>query len=161
RGAIESHKGYVVKTTGDGFHAAFATATDAVSAAVAAQRGLGSETWSDTDPIRMRIGIHTGAAEIRDGDYYGPALNRPARLMGVGHGGQVLVAGTTSELLRGSGVELVDLGSHQLRDLGEPERVFQVLHSELGSKFAPLRTFDAFATNLPLQVTTFIARDDD
>src|SRR5262245_61712250 len=81
RGAIELHNGYVVKTTGDGFHAAFSTASDAVAAAVDAQLGLAAESWSDTDPIRARIGIHTGAAEIRDGDYYGPALNRAARLM--------------------------------------------------------------------------------
>jgi predicted ATPase/class 3 adenylate cyclase len=161
RSAIEAHEGYVVKTTGDGFHAAFATASDAVAAAVDAQLGLESESWPDTDPIRVRIGVHTGAAEIRDGDYYGPALNRAARLMDAGHGGQVLVSGATAELTRGTGVELVDLGSHQLRDLGDPERVFQVLHPALTSEFAPLRTFDAFATNLPLQVTTFVARDDE
>ncbi|HXY93073.1 MAG TPA: adenylate/guanylate cyclase domain-containing protein [Acidimicrobiia bacterium] len=161
RGAIEFHHGYVVKTTGDGFHAAFATASDAVTAAVDAQLGLVMEPWSETEPIRARVGIHTGAAEIRDGDYYGPALNRAARLASAGHGGQVLLSGVSSELIRGSGVDLLDLGSHQLRDLGEPERVFQVLHSELVSEFPALRTLDAFATNLPLQMTTFIARDDD
>jgi predicted ATPase/class 3 adenylate cyclase len=161
RGAIEAHNGSVVKTTGDGFHAAFTTASDAVAAAVDTQLGLAAESWSNTDPIRARIGIHTGAAEIRDGDYYGPALNRAARVMDAGHGGQVLVSGATGELVRGSGVELVDLGSHQLRDLGERERIFQVLHPNLTSEFPALRTYDAFATNLPLQVTTFVGRDDD
>jgi predicted ATPase/class 3 adenylate cyclase len=161
REAIESHDGQVVKTTGDGFHAAFGTASAAVEAAIDAQLGLASGSWSETGPVRVRMGVHTGAAEIRDGDYYGTTLNRAARLMSVGHGGQVLASGATSELLRGSSVELVDLGSHQLRDLGEPERVFQVVHSRLGSEFAPLRTLDAFATNLPLQVSTFVGRDDD
>ena len=161
REAIESHRGHVVKTTGDGFHAAFATASDAVHAAIDAQLGLAAESWPETGGLRVRMGVHTGAAEIRDGDYYGPALNRAARLAGAGHGGQVLISGATSELIRGSGVELVDLGSHQLRDLGEPERVFQVVHAGLASEFGALRTLDAFATNLPLQVTTFVGRDDD
>jgi predicted ATPase/class 3 adenylate cyclase len=161
REAIESHQGSVVKTTGDGFHAAFATASNAVEAAIDAQLVLAGESWAGTGPLRVRMGVHTGAAEVRDGDYYGPALNRAARLAGAGHGGQVLVSGATSGLLRGSGVDLVDLGSHQLRDLGEPERVFQVLHGRLGSEFAPLRTLDAFATNLSLQVSTFVGRDDD
>ncbi len=161
RDAIQGHGGYVVKTTGDGFHAAFVTASDAVDAAIDAQLALGAESWSETGPLRVRMGVHTGAAEVRDGDYYGTALNRAARLMSVGHGGQVLVSGATSELMRGSGVELVDLGSHHLRDLGEPERVFQVIHSGLGAEFPALRSLDAFSTNLPLQVTTFVGRDDD
>jgi len=161
REAIESHDGFVVKTTGDGFHAAFTTASDAVGAGIAAQLGLAGESWSETGPLRVRMGVHTGAAEIRDGDYYGPALNRAARLAGAGHGGQVLVSGAASGLMQDSGVELVDLGSHRLRDLGEPERIFQVVHRGLGSEFAPLRTLDAFASNLPLQVTTFVGRDDD
>jgi predicted ATPase/class 3 adenylate cyclase len=161
RAAIESHGGHVVKTTGDGFHAAFATVSDAVEAAVEGQLGLAAESWSRGVTLRVRMGLHTGTAEIRDGDYFGPALNRAARLAGAGHGGQVLVSGATGGLMQGSGVELVDLGSHQLRDLGEPERVFQVRHPALESEFAPLRTLDAFATNLPLQVTTFVGRDDD
>ena len=101
REAIESHDGQVVKTTGDGFHAAFGTASAAVEAAIDAQLGLASGSWSETGPVRVRMGVHTGAAEIRDGDYYGTTLNRAARLMSVGHGGQVLASGATSELLRG------------------------------------------------------------
>jgi hypothetical protein len=151
----------VVKTTGDGFHAAFATASDAVDAAIDAQIGLVAEPWPDTGPVRVRMGVHTGAAEVRGGDYYGTSLNRAARLMSVGHGGQVLVSLATNELVRDSGVELEDLGSHHLRDLGEPERIFQVVHPQLDTDFAPLRSLDAFATSLPLQVTTFVGRDDD
>jgi predicted ATPase/class 3 adenylate cyclase len=161
RSAIESHGGFVVKTTGDGFHAAFGTALDAVEAGVDVQLALAAESWSETGPLRVRVGVHSGAAEVREGDYYGPALNRAARLMDAGHGGQLLVSGATGELLRGASVELVDLGSHQLRDLGEPEHVFQVLHAGLRSEFAALRTLDAFPGNLPLQVTTFVGRDDD
>jgi predicted ATPase/class 3 adenylate cyclase len=161
RGAIGTNNGYVVKTTGDGFHAAFPTASGAVAAAVDAQVSLASESWSETDPIRVRIGIHTGAAEVRDGDYYGTALNRAARLADAGHGGQVLVSGAAAELIRGSSIELLDLGSHQLRDLGEPERVFQVVHPKLKPEFPALRAYDASVTNLPLQVTTFVARAED
>ena len=86
------------------------------------------------------MGVHTGAAEVRDGDYYGTALNRAARLMSVGHGGQIVVSLATNELVRDSGVELVDLGEHRLRDLGEPERIFQVVHPELDTEFAALRS---------------------
>jgi predicted ATPase/class 3 adenylate cyclase len=161
RASIGSHHGYVVKTTGDGFHAAFATASDAVDAAIDAQLALADEWWTETGPLRVRMGVHTGTAEVRDGDYYGTALNRAARLMSVGHGGQVLVSLATNELVRGTGSELEDLGSHHLRDLGEPERIFQVLHPGLETEFAALRSLDAFSTNLPLQVTSFVGRDDD
>ena len=147
RGAIEAHAGHVVKTTGDGFHAAFATAADAIAAAVEVQLGLVAEPWAETGAFRVRIGVHTGAAEVRDGDYYGTALNRAARLMSVGHGGQVLVSSITGELVGGT-VELEDLGAHRLRDLGEPVRIFQVLHPGLEREFAPLRTLDAFSTCL-------------
>ena len=107
------------------------------------------------------MGIHTGAAEIRDGDYYGTALNRAARIASVAHGGQVVVSLTTSELLRDAPVELLDLGDHRLRDLGEPERIFQVIHSELTQQFPPLRSVEQYRTNLPAQTTSFIGRADD
>jgi len=124
RDAIEGHAGFVVKTTGDGFHAAFGTAHDAVDAAVAAQLALDEAPWDVTGPLKVRMGLHTCEAELRDGDYYGSAVNRAARLMSVAHGGQVVVSAATSELVRGGPVELVDLGEHRLRDLGEAERVF-------------------------------------
>jgi len=99
--AVEARGGYLVKSTGDGFLAAFASASDAVGAAVDAQVALSDEPWPETGALRVRMGIHTGAAELRDRDYHGPALNRAARLMSVGHGGQVLVSLVTSELVRG------------------------------------------------------------
>ncbi len=158
RDAIESHAGVVVKTTGDGFHAAFAAAHDAIDAAVAGQLSLLGESWGATGPLRVRIGIHSGPAELRSGDYYGTAVNRAARLMSVAHGGQVVVSLATSELVRDAPVEFVDLGEHRLQDLGQPERIFQVLHPGLDSEFAPLQSLDAYASNLPLQMTSFVGR---
>lgn len=120
RGAIEARHGYVVKTTGDGFHAAFAVAHDAIDAAVAAQLALASEPWSETGPLLVRMGVHSGPAELRDGDYYGTAVNRAARLMSAAHGGQIVVSLATEELVHDRGVELLDLGEHALRDLAAP-----------------------------------------
>ena len=161
RTAIEAHSGFVVKTTGDGFHAAFATPREAIGAAMDAQVALGAEPWPATGPLRVRMGIHAGPAELRDGDYYGTAVNRAARLMSVAHGGQVVVSLAASELLPDGGVELLDLGEHALRDLSRPERVFQVEHPGLDRDFPPLATLDAYAGNLPIQVTSFVGRDDD
>jgi predicted ATPase/class 3 adenylate cyclase len=162
RGAVEAHGGHVVKTTGDGVHAAFATADDGVCAAIDAQRALVAHGWGETGELQVRMGLHTGAAEVRDGDYYGSSLNRAARLMSVGHGGQVLLSGVTADLVRDglpAGVELRDLGEHTLRDLGRPERVHQLEHPDLARNFPRLRTLDAFPTNLPLQVNSFIGRE--
>ena len=161
RAAIEEHDGYVVKTTGDGFHAAFATAHDAADAAVAAQLVLADEPWAHTGPLTVRMGVHTCEAEVRDGDYYGSGVNRAARLMGVAHGGQVLVSAATSELVRDRSVELVDLGEHRLRDLGHPERIFQMVHPALMREFPPLLSVDAVPTNLPTVRTELIGRSDD
>ena len=161
RDAIAAHDGAIVKTTGDGVHAAFATAANAIDAAVDAQLALGSEEWGATGSLRVRMGIHTGAAEARDGDYYGTAVNRAARVMSVAHGGQVIVTRATNELVRDSRHEVVDLGDHRLRDLGEPEHVFQVTHPDLARDFPRLRSVDAYPTNLPLQATSFVGRDDD
>jgi predicted ATPase/class 3 adenylate cyclase len=159
RDAIEAHGGHFVKTTGDGAHAAFATASDAIDAAIAAQVALASETWALPDPLRVRIGIHSGPAELRDGDYYGTTVNRAARIMSVAYGGQVVASLATQELARDAGVEVVDLGEHRLKDLGQPERIFQVVHPELEREFPPLRSLDTFTTNLPLQRTSFLGRD--
>ena len=153
--------GYVVKTTGDGFHAAFAAAHDALDAAVAAQLALVGESWGETGPLRVRMGVHSGPAELRDGDYYGTAVNRAARLMSAAHGGQIVVSLATEELVQESGVELLDLGEHVLKDLSRAERVFQVVHPELRRDFPVLRSLDAFPGNLPAQVTSFVGRDDD
>jgi len=158
RDAIEGHDGFVVKTTGDGFHAAFGTARDAVDAAIVAQLALDNEPWDVTGPLKARMGLHTCEAELRDGDYYGSAVNRAARLMSVAHGGQVVVSAVTSELVRGDSVELVDLGEHRLRDLGHPERVFQVAHPGLAREFPALLSVDELAGNLPVQPNQFVGR---
>jgi predicted ATPase/class 3 adenylate cyclase len=162
RDAVESHDGFIVKTTGDGFHAVFATAHDAVTAAVAAQRALLADDWNITETVRVRMGIHTGEAEVRDGDYSGGVVNRAERLMSVAHGGQIVVSTATEELLHDAPPEkygFLDLGAHRLRDLGRPERLFQVTHPDLGCEFAPLRTLDTFPGNLPLQTSSFVGRE--
>jgi predicted ATPase/class 3 adenylate cyclase len=161
RDVIEAHSGHLVKTTGDGAHAVFATASDAVAAALAAQLTLEAEAWPLPEPLRVRMGIHSGPAEIRDGDYYGTSVNRAARLMSVAHGGQIVVSLATEELLPDGEVELVDLGEHVLRDLARPERMFQVAHPDLRRDFPPLSSLDAYTGNLPLQVTSFVGREDD
>jgi predicted ATPase/class 3 adenylate cyclase len=164
RAAIEAHDGYVVKTTGDGIHAAFASAAAAIEAARTAQRALVVEAWSGVGSLRVRMGIHSGEAELRDGDYYGTALNRAARLMSVAHGGQVVVSLATEELARddlADEVTLRDLGDHRLRDLARAERIFQVCAHDLPADFEPLRSLDAFEGNLPAQVTSFLGRDHE
>ena len=138
RRAIETHGGYVVKTTGDGCMAAFSAADAGVSAAIAAQRALDGEVWPLPEPVRARMGLHTGVASLRDGDYFGSSLNRAARLMGVAHGGQVVCSQATTDLARdvlAEGVDFVDLGEHRLRDLTRPERVFQVCAPGLVGEF--------------------------
>jgi predicted ATPase/class 3 adenylate cyclase len=162
RDTIERHGGYVVKTTGDGVHAAFGTAEAGLAAAVDAQRDLDSAAWPLPDPLRVRMGLHTGAASLRDGDYFGASLNRAARLMGVAHGGQIVCSEATADLARDTvtdGVTLADLGEHRLRDLSRAERVFQVCAPGLAREFAALTSIDAFPTNLPLQVSSFIGRE--
>jgi predicted ATPase/class 3 adenylate cyclase len=162
RDTIESHRGQVVKSMGDGMVAVFADAGDAVGAAVSAQRGLSDEPWSVTGPLRARMGLHTGEAQHRDGDYFGLALNRAARIMSAGHGGQVLCSAATGALARDTlpkGVGLVDLGEHRLRGLSRPETIFQVGQADLVGKFPPLRSLDAFMGNLPSPVSSFIGRE--
>jgi predicted ATPase/class 3 adenylate cyclase len=162
RDTIEAHRGQVVKSMGDGMVAVFGEAGDALGAAVAAQRALSEELWAAAAPLRVRIGLHTGEAQHRGGDYFGAALNRAARIMSAGHGGQVLCSAATGALTRDAlpeDVELVDLGEHRLRDLSRPETIFQVTHPDLVSEFAPLRSLDAFVGNLPLQTSSFIGRE--
>src|SRR5829696_1745548 len=136
RGVIREHDGYVFKTVGDAFCCAFSTATDALEAALEAQRALLTEEgWpEETGPLRVRMALHAGAAEEGDGDYFGPPLNRVARLLSAGHGGQVLLSLAVEELVRDQlppGVALIDLGERRLKDLFRPERVFQLLAPEL------------------------------
>ena len=121
----------------------FGTATDAIGAAVTAQRAMAAEPWPLSEPLKVRMGIHVGPAELRDGDYYGAAVNLAARLMSVAHGGQIVVSLATEEMAVGqlpSEVELLDLGQHSLRDVIRPERVFQVVHPQLPRQFPSLRS---------------------
>src|SRR5215468_8586240 len=113
RDGVAAHEGHVVKTTGDGIHAVFGTAHDAVDAAVVMQRGMAAESFGEIGRLRVRMGVHTCEAEYRDGDYYGGEVNRAARLMSVAHGDQIVVSLATSALVRGGLVEFVDLGEHR------------------------------------------------
>src|SRR5829696_7836638 len=162
RTAIEAHNGHVFKTVGDAFYAAFSTALEALSAALDAQRALHHAEWEETGPLRVRMALHTGATEERDGDYFGPSLNRVARLLSAGHGGQVLMSLATEELVRDELPEetaLRDLGERRLKDLFRPEHVFQITTSGLPTEFAPLRTLDARLNNLPAQPTPLVGRE--
>ncbi|MEP6755135.1 MAG: tetratricopeptide repeat protein, partial [Chthonomonadales bacterium] len=166
RQSIEQYDGVVFKTIGDAFCAAFATAPDALAAALAAQLALHSEPWPEVLSIRVRMALHTGAAELRDNDYFGPPLNRVARLLSAGHGGQALVSAATQELVRDAlpaSCSLLSLGEHRLRDLGRPEMVFQLLHPSLTAEFPPIKSLDnpKLPNNLPQQLTSFIGREKD
>jgi predicted ATPase/class 3 adenylate cyclase len=162
RTAIEAHDGHVFKTVGDAFHAIFSTAPDTLKAALEAQRTLLREEWEETGPLRVRMALHTGVAEERDGDYFGPSLNRVARLLSAGHGGQVLMSLATQELVRDElpeGVGLRDLGERRLKDLFRSEHVFQVTASGLPARFPPLNTLEARRNNLPAQPTALVGRE--
>jgi hypothetical protein len=136
--------------TGDGVVAAFASPRSAVDAAVAAQRAL---------ELPVRMGIATGEAELREGDYFGTVLNRAARVMAAGHGGQILVADSTAVLL--SGVDLIALGARRLRDIAKPVEMFQVLAVGLRREFPPLKTLDATPGNLRPQTTSLVGRESE
>ncbi len=162
RGAVEAGRGVVIKTTGDGLLAVFEDPMAAVSAAIAAQRLLRDGEWGVTGPLAVRMAIHAGAAETRDGDYFGPALNRSARILAIGHGGQILLSAAASVLAGErlpASIELRDLGSHRLRDLDRPEQVFQLLVPDLRRDFPPLRSLSTRRSNLPVQLTSFVGRD--
>jgi adenylate cyclase len=143
RQCIESRGGHIFKTAGDAFCAAFDTAASAVEAALAAQQTLGRERWPEAAVIRSRMALHTGAAEMRDGDYFGPPLNQVARILAVGHGGQTLLSEITHDLCRDrlpAETTLKSLGEHNLRDLARRETVFQLCHPSLPQAFPPLKT---------------------
>jgi len=164
REAIAAHGGHVFKTIGDAFCAAFARPEDAVAATFDAQRALGAEDFSAVEGIRVRAAIHTGTADERDRDYFGPAVNRVARLLGIAHGAQVLLSAVTSDLVQGSlppQASLRDLGDHRLKDLSRPEHVYQLLGPDLIADFPPLRSLDAMANNLPRVMTPFLGRKNE
>jgi predicted ATPase/class 3 adenylate cyclase len=163
--AIRQHGGNVIVSQGEGdsFFAVFAHPTDAVAAASALQQSLQSEPWPEEVVLRVRAALHTGEAELRSGNYFGVAVNRCARLRAIGHGGQILLSQTTAALACDAlpeGVTLRDLGTHRLKDLQRPEPIFQLMHPELPAEFPPLGSLEAFAHNLPLQLTRFIGREE-
>jgi predicted ATPase/class 3 adenylate cyclase len=155
RSAISERRGYVFGTAGDGFNAAFWTSRDALDAATTAQRVLAAEGWPEPIGVVVRMGIHTGTADERGGDYFGPTLNRAARLMAAGHGGQILVSAATAQLLGPD--ELIDLGEQRLKDLATPERVYQVG----GQSFPALRVSGPVTVRLPEWATRFRGRSDE
>ncbi len=164
RACIEAHDGRVFKTVGDAFCAVFGNPKNALEAVLASQEwlpALALTAEGEPRPLKVRMALHTGIAEERDGDYFGQPLNRVARLLAVGHGGQVLLSLATSEMVRDSlpgGMSLADLGEHRLKDLGRPETVFQLLHPELTADFPPLRSLESMPNNLSQQVTSFVGR---
>jgi predicted ATPase/class 3 adenylate cyclase len=166
RQTVEAHGGAVFETVGDAVYAAFARPTDAVAAALAGQRALLAADWGElgAGALKARMGLHTGEVERRGAHYFGTPLYRCARFMATAHGGQTVLSGATAELVRGAlpaGAALRDLGAHRLKDLREPERVFQLAHPALLAGFPPLRTLDALPQNLPAQVTSFVGREGE
>src|SRR5574341_162488 len=164
--SIEAHHGYVFQIVGHSFAAAFHSASDALNAALDAQRSLHNEVWSPA-PIEVRMGIHTGTAHLNDASaptvYSGYAtLASTQRIMSAGHGGQILLSGATRELVRDTlptATELLDLGEKRLKDLLRPKHIYQLNVWGLPSTFPPLKTLDVFPNNLPMQLTSFIGRE--
>lgn len=164
---IERHQGIVFKTVGDAFCAVFVSPGEALRAALSAQTALLEPLDESLTPLRVRMALHTGNAAPRDGDYFGDTLNRTARLLSIGYGGQTLVSETTESLLRErplpSDIVLTDRGLYRLRDLSQPIRVYEMHHPRLPKAFPPLRSLDntAYPNNLPHQLTSFIGREKE
>ena len=157
RRLVGAHQGHVVKGTGDGVLAAFASANDALAASIEIQLEL-----RRAGTVQARIGLNTGEANLRNNDYYGVALNRCQRVMAAAHGGQIVLTLATEEVLARplpDGATVLDLGKHRLRDVAEALRIFQVIHPELQTDFPPLRGADTFAHNLPAELTGFVGRE--
>ena len=163
---VAEHSGILVRPRGEGDSrfAVFRRASDGVAAACGVQRALRAEAWPLPEPLGIRIALHTGEADLRDGDYYGTSINRCARLRDAAHGGQIVVSGITASLARDrlpDRVTLRSLGRHQLRDLPEPDEILQLLHPDLPTDFPPLRTLSAAPHNLPVQLTSFVGRNQE
>jgi predicted ATPase/class 3 adenylate cyclase len=165
RGIIEKHKGRVVKTTGDGFHAVFPSPSDGVAAAMSGQQRLAAEPWPPVmGSLKVRMGLHTGESQERDGDYFGVVVNLAARIMGLGHGGQILLSEVTKKLVERSlppDSTLIDLGEHRIRGMAPVERIFQLRHPDLADEFPPLNSLAVFKHNLPRQASSFIGRKQE
>jgi predicted ATPase/class 3 adenylate cyclase len=164
RNEIERRHGYVFKTIGDAFCAAFWTIADALESAVEIQRRLGREDFTAVAGLAVRVSIGAGEADERSGDYFGPAVNRTSRLLSAGSGGQILLSGFAADLLRAApsaGITLRDLGTLPLRGVREPEHVYQAIAPGLRSDFNPLRALQTAPNNLPRQATSFVGRHED
>ncbi len=162
RESIAAHSGFVFKTVGDAFCVAFDTASDGVDAAAEAQSALAAESWDETGPLRVRMALHVGAAELRDSDYFGDVLNRASRILAGAHGGQTLLTLSVEELVCDrlpEGITLLDLGEHRLRDLDRPEHLYQLVVDGQRQTFPPLRTLIATPTNLPTNLSSFVGRE--
>jgi len=164
KATVESNSGHIIKTTGDGVHAVFSTAMDAVNASLDAQREFQtSEFFKNSEvSIHVRMGLHTGESQEREGDYYGGTLNRAARIMSVGHGGQILISETTLQVAREhlpKNVSSLDLGQHHLKGLKRAERIHQLNAPGLQENFPALNSLTYATNNLPTQLTSFIGRE--
>lgn len=159
------HHGYVFKTVGDAFYVAFASARKALSAALAAQQALLAEPWSEElCPFQVRMALHSGEAEWRDHDYFGPPLNRVARILSTGHGGQILMSQATLTLVHDhlpEGATYQDLGKHRLKDLPHPVPIFQLTSEGLPVRFPPLKSLNLHHHNLPAQALPCVGREQD
>ena len=161
REVVERHRGTVVKMTGDGLHAAFEEASEALAAVIDLQTALASAA-ADGPALKVRCGLHLGTDQRRDNDFFGPAVNRAARIMSAAHGGQVLLSQIVAEHVKPrlpDGVALRELGQVRLKDLAQPERVYQVIHPALPRDFPPLRSLASTPNNLPQQLNSFIDRE--
>lgn len=161
RAAVSDHDGRVVKSTGDGIHAAFGDPLNAVRAALTLQLHLADAERTVGIPLKVRCGLHAGADQARDGDYFGPAVNRAARIMGAAHGGQILLSEAVAAAIATrlpDHLDLRDLGRIRLRDLAAPERIYQAIHPRLPAEFPPLRSLEATPNNLARQINSFIGR---
>jgi predicted ATPase/class 3 adenylate cyclase len=162
--ACRQEGGQEIDLHGDAVFVAFQRVGNAVAAAIAAQRALLGHPWPEGAMPRVRMGLHTGEPRMVAGAYVGLDVHRAARICAAGHGGQILASLTTSALIEGilpAGLGLRDLGTHRLKDLQQPERIFQILHPDLPDEFPPLRSLDVFPNNLPRQLTTFIGREGE
>jgi class 3 adenylate cyclase len=164
RQAMTACGGYVYKMIGDAFQVAFDTAAAALQAALSSQQALQAEDWGEYGPLRVRMALHTGVTEERGDDYVGPALNRVARVLNAGYGGQVLLTQATCELLQDDlppGVSLRSMGEHHLKDLIRAETIYQLAAPGLLSEFPRLKTLSALPNNLPVQRTSFVGREKE
>lgn len=165
RSRIEENEGYVFKTMGDAFCAAFSSPHNALNAVLASQLSLHEELWPvEIGSLLVRMALHTGAVDEQSGDYFGQPVNRVARLLSAAHGGQVLLSNPAYDLVRDNlpaGITLADMGEHRLKDLIRPEHIFQLVVPGLPSEFPPLKTLDDRPNNLPAQPTPLIGREKE